>query len=132
MPVLVVCPICEDTTIAKNLNILDETIHKLWQLSAESMKDFFGDNATSKALATAGIQNKKDKQLETIKEIGYLKIMCKSCMTDFNIKQYNKIGMSCIRIGNMIFESEFFHKNRNMINQQQKEKPYLFKKTFWT
>lgn len=132
MPVLIVCPICNDTTMVKDLKTLDDTIHKIWQLSSDWMKEFFEESVTSAAIATAGIYNKIENQVEEILDKGYLKIICKTCMTNESQRQYEKAGMSCIRIGNMIFDSNFYRKNRKMVQNEMKEKQHLFRKTFWT
>ena len=67
MPVLVICPVCGDSTIAKDLKTLDDTIHKLWQLSSNWMKEDFGEQETAKALASAGIVINKDKMDSSVK-----------------------------------------------------------------
>jgi len=132
IPILIECPICKDTTIAKDFKTLDETIHKIWQLSKDWMNEFFGEQNTNQAIATAGIMNNREKLLETFAEQGFLKIMCKSCMTTFSIEEYKKVGLYSVRINNWIFETNFYRKNRKFIEAKIKANPDVFKKTFWT
>lgn len=131
IPVLVICPKCGRDTMVPNLAILDETIHKMWQLFGQWGKKQFDENTVKDAIASAGIENNFEKLKQVFKEQGYIKVMCRTCVTDFTVDYYRKLGIPLLRIGNLAVDPDFYRKNRKWLKATIKEKG-LDKVTFWT
>lgn len=129
--VLVECPECNDTTLTQSLDILDKTIHHMWKLFGEYSNQFGTEDDYKKALATAGIMNQKDKILKLFKENGIIKIMCRTCLTNFQYKAMLDRGDSIVRKGNMLIGTSFYSKNRKSLDKEIRESG-LDKVTFWT
>lgn len=129
--VLVECPECGDTITVSSLKHLDETIQKMWQLFGNYYEQFGTEQDYKKAVATAGIQNQKDRILRIFKERGIIQISCRTCLTNFQQKLLKEQGIEMVRCGNLLIDAKLYRKDYKELDKKIQESQ-LDRVTFWT
>lgn len=129
--VIITCPMCFQSEVVSDLEQLDSLIHQQWEMSLKFARHETEKDEIRKGMVTAGLMNQKDRIIEILKRNGFLKICCRTCLTNKTQELYAKAGMKFIRRGNLLLEESFYNKEKNFIESEIK-KHQLDKVTFFT